>query len=210
MDSRGNRRLLASRARSSTPAASRTRAARRTRRLTLTVGFRRLVVGTLTCCARRAPSASARSNARSPPAWRCATTAARASARPTSRPRSITSASPAARPTTTSPRPTAASSASWAPSRVVGAREVADDTHEELRAREALDPQDLLPVVAARTPRLPHTHRGTRAPAPSGTRDMITTFTTEVSGESGPGHDTLAGLVAHTAATDPSVSISTS
>jgi hypothetical protein len=43
------------------------------------------------------------------------------------------------------------------------------------------------PVVAARTPRLPHTHRDTPAPAPSGTRDMITTFTTEVSGEPGPG-----------------------
>ena len=46
MDSPGNRRLLDSRARSSAPAASRTRAAARKRRLTLTVGFRRLVVGT--------------------------------------------------------------------------------------------------------------------------------------------------------------------
>src|SRR5439155_12162640 len=45
-----------------------------------------------TCCARCAPSASARSTERSPPGWRCATTADRASAPITTRPRSTSSA----------------------------------------------------------------------------------------------------------------------
>jgi len=53
MDFTGNGRLLASRARSSVPAVSRIRAAGGKRRLTLTVGIRRLVVGTPMC--RRSP-----------------------------------------------------------------------------------------------------------------------------------------------------------